>query len=232
MLLMVRSESPSHSRVHDLFSPAKQSPREKILFDQFGFEKIHLVEIDPPLKKTFSKKALEPTPTPTLSNITISESKKSAESVSPKILKKNTLPTKLIYDNPDAGKMDLDMAKQHLSSFSEEEKIIYFWHPTPIVLASIPLEHFVKAREAALAFNWLSRQKSIYHKDPTGDLILDKELRVAARTLHANANAESAENWGTLSTVLDSFHEKFPTDSLSLIPINLQLHWNPSINEF
>jgi hypothetical protein len=81
----------------------------------------------------------------------------------------------------------------------------------------------VKAREAALAFNWLSRQKSLYLKHAGGDLTLDKDLRIAARTFHANANSELAENWGTLSTVLDSFHEKFPTDSLHWIPINLQL---------
>ena len=216
-------KSKSFKGARFVFSCEAITEREKSFFDQFGFEKIHLVEIDPPLKKTSSKKALEPTPIPTLSNIPISESKKSAESVSPKILKKNTLPAKLNYDNPDAGKMDLDIAKQHLSSFSEEEKNYLFLASYPYRISKYTLEHFVKAREAALAFNWLSRQKSIYHKDPTGDLILDKELRVAARTLHANANAESAENWGTLSTVLDSFHEKFPTDSLHWIPINLQL---------
>jgi hypothetical protein len=197
--------------------------REKSFFDQFGLEKIHLVEIDPPSKKAASKNAHEPTPTPALSCTPVSEPKESIESVSPKILKKNTLPAKLIYDNSFAGKMDLDMAKQHLSSFSEEEKNYLFLASYPYRISKYTLGHFVEAREAALAFNWLSRQKSLYQKHPGGDLILDKDLRVASRTLHANTNAEVAENWGTLSTVLDSFHEKFPTDSLHWIPINIQL---------
>ena len=146
-----------------------------------------------------------------------------AESVSPKALKKNTLPPKIKYDNPYTGKMDLDSAKEHLSSFSEEEKKYLFLVSYPYRISRYSLEHFTNSREAALAFNWLSRQKSLYHKHPSGDLILLEDLRIASRTFHANANSEVAENWGSLSTVLDSFHEKFPIDSLHWIPINLQL---------
>jgi hypothetical protein len=206
-----------------VFSCESITDREKSFFDQFGFEKIHLVEIDPPSKKATSKNVIEQPPAPVLSSTPIPEPKIPNESVSPKVLKKNTLPAKLIYDNSYSGKMDLDMAKQHLSSFSEEEKNYLFLASYPCRISKYTLEHFVKAREAALAFNWLSRQKSLYRKHPSGDLILDNDLRIAARTFHTNANAEIAENWGTLSTVLDSFHEKFPTDSLHWIPINLQL---------
>jgi hypothetical protein len=119
--------------------------------------------------------------------------------------------------------MDVDSAKEHLSSFSEEEKKYLFLVSYPYRISRYTLEHFTTSREAALAFNWLSRQKSLYHKHPSGDLILLEDLRIASRTFHANANSEVAENWGSLSTVLDSFHEKFPIDSLHWIPINLQL---------
>ncbi|MDA1078949.1 MAG: hypothetical protein O2908_07845 [Verrucomicrobia bacterium] len=216
-------KSKAFKGVRFLFSCESISDRENSFFDQFGFEKIHLVEIDPPTKKAASKNITEPTPAPIQSSTPKPEVNVTAESVSPKALKKNTLPSKIKYDNPYSGKMDLDSAKEHLSSFSEEEKKYLFLVSYPYRISRYTLEHFTNSREAALAFNWLSRQKSLYHKHPSGDLILLEDLRIASRTFHANANSEVAENWGSLSTVLDSFHEKFPIDSLHWIPINLQL---------
>ncbi len=47
-------------------------------------------------------------------------------------------------------------------------------------------------------------------------------MRQAARTLHASASPEKAEQWATLASVLDAFHGLFPLDSFHWVAINLQ----------
>ena len=206
-----------------VFSCETITDKEKSFFAQFGFEKIHSVEIDPPPQKTDSKNAIEPTPAPILTSTPIPEAKVTEEGDSPKVLKKNTLPSKLIYDNSLAGKMDIDLAKKHLSPFKDNEKKYLYLASYPYRVSKYSLGHFVSDRDAALSYNWLSRQKSISSQHPSGDLLLNDEIRLASRTVHASEQPEISEKWGTLSSILDAFFDRFPIESTHWIPINLQL---------
>jgi len=199
------------------------SVREKGFFNQFGFEKLHVVEIDPPKKTKPAKNKIEEPPLPVLPSNPVSAADQPIIDSSPKVLKKNTLPTKLKHVSSKMGMMDIDLAKKHLTSFKDDEKKFLHLASYPYRISKYSLEHFANNREAALSYNWLSRQNSIYQKHSSGDLVLNEDLRIAARTIHASENPELAEKWGELSSVLDTFYENFPLDSTHWIPVNLQL---------
>ena len=104
-----------------IFTSEQVSERENTFFDSFGFEKVHVVEVEAinPKKGQTSTKLVENN-----SNIIVNPATRSSHhqgSISPKPLKKNALPCKLIgLDNID--RMDLKDAEKLLSPFSEEEK--------------------------------------------------------------------------------------------------------------
>ena len=205
-----------------VFSCETITGREKSFFAKFGFEKIHSVEVDPP-QKADPENAVEPSPAPALSSTPTAGAKVTAESNSPKVLKKNTLPIMLKYDNIFEGKMDLSLAKKHLSPFKDDEKDYLYLASYPYRVSKYSLGHFVSDRDAALSYNWLSRQKSISNQHPSGDLLLNDEIRLASRTVHASEQPEISEKWGTLSSILDTFFDNFPIESTHWIPINLHL---------
>ena len=205
-----------------LFTSDALSEREKAFFDAFGFEKMNMVEIEPvPAKKEASKS--EPV-IPTLASDTVVPltEKKQPDENSPKPLKKNTLPARvMIVSNLDT--MDIREAENFLSSFKNEELSYLFLSSYPTRVSRYTLEHFASDRDAALSYNWLKRAKSLHSISAFGDLLLNEDLRVAARTVHASKFEEIADKWSTLAQVLDTFQGHFPLNSTHWIPINLQL---------
>ena len=205
-----------------IFTSEQVSERENTFFDSFGFEKVHVVEIEAnnPKKGQTSTKLVENN-----SNIIVNAPSGSSHhqgSISPKPLKKNALPCKLIgLGNID--RMDLKDAEKLLSPFNEEEKGHLFLASYPTRISRYSLEHFESYRKAALCFNWLKRASQLRNVDESGDLLLKEELRVAARTLHTNQFPEISDKWTTLASVFDTFHQYFPADKFHWIPINLQL---------
>ena len=110
-----------------------------------------------------------------------------------------------------------------LVNFSDTELEYLKLCAYPKRISKYSLGHFVSDRDAALAYNWLSRQKSICSVHDSGDLALDDSLKTALRSFHAEQNAEQAEQWSIHASVVDAFHSLFPSDSTHWIPLNLQL---------
>ena len=205
-----------------IFSSEQISDREKSFFDTFGFEKIHSVEVESvPASKsldttreheveTIEEKVNIPTPPP------------KSKVDSPKVLKKSALPDKLIGLEKSTV-MDIKEAKKLLSSFSEVELNYLFLASYPARISKYSLGHFESERNAALTYNWLKRAIPLHTRHESGDLLLNEDLRIAARTLHANNFPDLAEERGTLSSIFDTFHQHFPIDDSHWIPLNLQL---------
>ena len=135
---------------------------------------------------------------------------------------KNYLPkndsSKLLEKN-----MSTNSTHDLLSNFTESEVNYLILCSYPHRVSKYTLGHFVSDRDAALAFNWLSRQKSIRKVHDSGDYVLDDSLRSALRSFHTEQNPEQAEQWNINASVVDAFHSLFPTDSSHWIPLNLQL---------
>ena len=110
-----------------------------------------------------------------------------------------------------------------LSDFTDSELNYLILCSYPHRVSKYTLGHFVSDRDAALAFNWLSRQKNIRTIHDSGDFVLDDSLKSALRSFHAEQNTEQAEEWNIHASVVDAFHSLFPTDSSHWIPLNLQL---------
>jgi hypothetical protein len=206
-----------------VFSTQQISTREKTFFNSFGFEKVNLVEVEPvkvPKAKVTSREEGEIKDLLHAPNVTKDSS---VNLPFPKSLKKNGLSPSLKKESIFITNMDIKDAEKLLSSFSEIEKKYLFLSSYPTRISRYTLEHFESARQAALSYNWLTRAKSLHGKHSSRDLLLDDEIRTAARTLHASTSPAEAEEWTTLASVLDAFHELFPLDSLHWVAINLQV---------
>jgi hypothetical protein len=116
-----------------------------------------------------------------------------------------------------SSKMDL------LDSFSPSDLKYLILCSYPKRVSKYTLEHFSSIRDAALAYNWLSRQKTLHSLHESGDLSLDDSLRIAIRSFHQETKPEEAADWSTKASVLDTFQELFPIDATHWIAINLQL---------
>jgi hypothetical protein len=110
-----------------------------------------------------------------------------------------------------------------LKNFSESDLGFLKLCSYPHRISKYTLEHFTSSRDAALAFNWLSRQKKLHIRHESGDLLLEESLKTALRLLHAEQDPSEAEQWSIYASVLDAFHALFPVDSSHWIPLNLQL---------
>ena len=110
-----------------------------------------------------------------------------------------------------------------LRDFTDSELNYLILCSYPHRVSKYTLGHFASDRDAALAFNWLSRQKNIRTIHDSGDFVLDDSLKSALRSFHAEQNPELAEEWNIHASVVDAFHSLFPTDSSHWIPLNLQL---------
>ena len=206
-----------------VFSTQQISSREKSFFNSFGFEKVNLVEVEPvkvPKAKVTSE---DEEGTKDLLHAPKVTKDSSINLPLPKSLKKNDLSPSLKKETTFTTKMDIKDAEKLLSSFSEIEKEYLFLSSYPTRISRYTLEHFESARQAALTYNWLSRAKSLHSIHSSKDLLLDDDVRTAARTLHASVSPERAEQWATLASVLDAFHGLFPLDSFHWVAINLQL---------
>lgn len=215
-------KSKAFKNARFLFSTDQLCDRQRQFFGKFGFEKIHMVEVEPiNLKESIPEAPQEENskqPVPTLS---ITDEGADAL-ISQKSLKKNTLPVKLgILSKLQT--MDIKEAKKILSPFQGKDIEHLFLASYPTRISRYTLAHFETDRNAALAFNWLKRANSLYSVHPSGDLLLNEDLRIAARTIHADQHPELSDRWSTMSQVLDAFHECFPFDQYHWIPINLQL---------
>jgi len=114
-------------------------------------------------------------------------------------------------------------AKKLLSPFGEKEQNHLFVASYPSRISRYTLEHFVSARDAALSYNWLKRHGNLHYSHETGDLLLEDDLRKAARTIHAEENLDQSTEWHTIASILDTFLEGFSDFEKHWIPINLQL---------
>ena len=206
-----------------IFSTQEVSDREMSFFNSFGFEKVNLVEVEP--VKT-PKINIEPNEQNEINDPILSSEGPKTHSTNlplPKSLKKNDLSPSLKMESSFTIDMDIKDAEKLLSSFSEIEKEYLFLSSYPTRISRYTLEHFESARRAALSYNWLTRAKSLHVTHSSKDLLLDDEIRTAARTLHASTSPVEAEEWTTLASVLDAFHGLFPVDSLHWVAINLQV---------
>jgi hypothetical protein len=135
---------------------------------------------------------------------------------------KNYLPktdsSKLLDEN-----MNTNSSHALLRNFTDSELNYLILCSYPHRVSKYTLGHFVSDRDAALAFNWLSRQKNIRTIHDSGDFVLDDSLKSALRSFHAEQNPEQAEEWNIHASVVDAFHLLFPNDSSHWIPLNLQL---------
>ena len=93
----------------------------------------------------------------------------------------------------------------------------------PHRISKYTLGHFASDRDAALAYNWLSRQKKLFTLHQSGDLLLGEQYKATIRSWHAESIPEEAEKWSIKASILDAFHELFPDDDTHWIPLNLQL---------
>ena len=205
-----------------LFTSDTISGRDKAFFDLFGFEKMHMAEVgsvDPQMAKEKNEPTdLKLVPVPETS-VTL---KFEPDEHSQKPLKKNTLPVSVKIVN-NLRPMDIRDAEKILSSFKEDELSYLFLASYPTRVSRYTLEHFASDRDAALSYNWLNRSKSLHTVSTFGDLLLNDDLRIAARTVHSQKFKEVSEQWSTLAQVLDTFQVHFPNNSKHWIPINLQL---------
>ena len=206
-----------------LFSMKRLTERESSFFNSFGFEKIHLVEIEPVDNQKDVGNEWKSDSSELVISTSDAQEETSHNITFPKSLKKKDLSLSLNIENNLIGSMDIKEASKLLSSFSEIEKEYLYISSYPTRISRYSLEHFESDRQAALSFNWLKRSKTLHTAHPSGDLILADELKLAARTLHAHEHPELSEKWRTLASVLDRFQEIFPIDSTHWIPINLQL---------
>ena len=154
------------------------SDRINTFFDSFGFEKIHMVEvesaeekkridIDNPSSSLASKQVAT---RPSTQGETLKESQKS--------LKKSALPN-MLKGLKDIELMDIQDAQKALSSFNDVEKEYLFLASYPARVSKYSLEHFESARNAALSYNWLKRNKPLCSLHESGDLLLNEDLRIA-----------------------------------------------------
>jgi len=215
-------DSRAFKNARFVFTAAGVTEKERRFFDSFGFEKINLVTLgggDP-------KREDDLLPHANVDFKTDPQTEKTKNKTKETLLKpkqKNTLPSGPIAVDCEIGKMDIDEAEKVLASFSEEEKTYLFIASYPLRISRYTLEFFDTSRNAALSYNWLKRNQSLYNKHESGDLLLNEDIRVAARTVHSIHLPDISENWSTLSSVLNSLHDLFPVDSTHWIPVNLQL---------
>jgi hypothetical protein len=206
-----------------IFSTQQISDRETSFFNSFGFEKVNLVEVEPVKSPKTKVASNEEEETKDLLHAPEILNDSSMNLPLPKSLKKNDLSLSLKKESTFTTNMDIKDAEKLLSSFSEIEKEYLFLSSYPTRISRYTLEHFESARQAALTYNWLSRAKSLHRIHSSKDLLLDDDVRTAARILHASASPEKAEQWTTLASVLDAFHGLFPVDSIHWVAVNLQL---------
>ena len=138
---------------------------------------------------------------------------------------------KNILPNSDSSQllnedMSINSETDLLNNFSDTELEYLKLCAYPNRISKYSLGHFVSDRNAALAYNWLSRQKSICSVHDSGDLVLDDSLKHSLRSLHAEQNPEESEKWDINASVVDAFYSLFPNDSTHWIPLNLQLLHN------
>lgn len=114
-------------------------------------------------------------------------------------------------------------ATDSFKDFSESELGFLKLCSYPHRISKYTLEHFTSTRGAALAYNWLSRQKKLHTKHESGDLLLEESLKTSLRLLHAEQNPSEAEQWSISASIVDAFHALFPADSSHWIPLNLQI---------
>ena len=193
-----------------VFSTQQISDREKSFFNSFGFERVNLVEVEPvksPKAKVASKEEVE---TKDILSAPKAPKDPSTNLPLPKSLKKNDLSPSLKKETTFTTNMDIKDAEKLLSSFSEIEKEYLFLSSYPTRISRYTLEHFESARQAALTYNWLSRAKSLHSIHSSKDLLLDDDVRTAARDLACFRISRAAEQWATLASVLDAFHGLFP----------------------
>jgi len=200
-----------------LFSSKKEDERITTFFNQFGFESVRRFSVpqedassvDQSQKDQFT----QITEAENFSTVEANESKRLInEEIQPKLKKGNIL--KVSDNQQDEQNL--------LASFSGEEQKYLCLLSYSTRASRYSLEHFTDSRNAALCYNWLKRQPDLHSIHPTGDLLLNENLKEAARLYHKSLDAGQATTWGEIGSVLDLFFERFPYADDHSIAINLQ----------
>ena len=197
-----------------IFSASQKSPHIVSFFDRFGFDRVHefiLGGLDNP---TISMQTGQPD----------TEVAIEPDSTAPRKLLKSSTPSPSLLGRETT---DMDSKLEEAKKFFGELDEV---HQKFIVLGSYAnsfnrytLEFFADSREAALCFNWLSKQPDLCDSLQGGQVTVKQEVKDLARIFHAASDPAKAEKWSTLSSVLDAFNRHFPAQSSHWIPINLQL---------
>ena len=202
-----------------LFAGRKSLSDEKAFFDKFGMEQVHefhLQGLSPALcLQLFKQHSNE--------NIPSTEIQKKTRGNPSKVLNLASKP--VILDKPKTEKMSESntSVSKALKNFSEEEWNHLLKAAYPDRINRYALEFFCSPRDAAYCYNWIKRNRKIAKVEPDGDVILDPEIREEIKRVHAENNSTQAEEWETLSCVLNAFMGIFPNPNQHWIPVNLQL---------
>jgi hypothetical protein len=185
-----------------VFTDRDKSNKWAKFFNRFGFEKVKRLKITP--KRMQSSQP----------QVGLAQTKELKKIMNSSIKESNM--------RADIHKNDGTVRGLDLNSFSEK-------HRNYILLACLPqfinrdtLEYFCSSSEAAYCYNWLLRTQNVVQQSYSNFLVLNPQLKQAARNLlrEQDANAEKKE---VLASVLDKFMEFFPQPEEHWIPINLQL---------
>ncbi len=196
-----------------IFTVKNLTERIENFFQKFGFEKVRRFEFPKPVQgKSVTDHLLTNVDSPKAKNAE-QESKRLIKEKISSNLKRSTMEG--TDKNSAAGK--------YFSSLSDEHKHFLHLASYPTRISRYTLEHFTDARNSALCFNWLKRQRDLYTLHSSGDLILEQDLRAFAKTSHQAVNPEIASEWEVVSSVLNLFFDALPFQSDHPIAINLQI---------
>ena len=123
------------------------------------------------------------------------------------------------YNKTDSSVTD---QKIDLGDLSEKELEYLLYSSYPAKINRHNLEHFCSPKLAAFTYNWLKRRPDFCENIPGGDLIIKPSIKEKMRAFHLEQEPQKAEQYATLSSVLDAFYDAFPDIENHWIPVNLQ----------
>jgi len=209
---------PAFQNTRFLFTTTQKEEDLKSFFNLFGFEKVRRLDASPSHE-------------PMALHTNFAEEEPIHESIP-----EGTTPKRLINEKLSSNLRGVGMdkssekIKKYFESLTEEVKQFLFLASYPTRISRYTLEHLTDSRNAALCYNWLKREKSLFSTHNSGDLQLRPEIRECALNMHKESDPQTSATWAEVSSVLNLFLEKFPVQSHHPIAINLQIFANFSQN--
>ena len=205
-----------------IFSVNERTPEISDFFNRFGFENVHEFRLGVTPAESLVSIAPEPFEAAASSlGDGITESSHSTKETN--VLKNAKQSPSVSIKDPTLVEAQVKAAEDFFSSYSDLQRQHIILASYPSRISRYTLEFFTDSRNAALAYNWLKRQPKLCQQDQSADLVLDSIAKDHARVFHANTDAEKAESYAVLASVLDAFFQIFPDSSSHWVPVNLQL---------